>query len=513
MPKQAALYCRSSKDRSAISIQAQRHELLELAKARQLIVTAEYSDAVESGKDTDRPGFQKLLRDMKSKARTWTAILIYDTSRIGRRRYIAETFRHECKKIGVEIIFAKVPEVDPISQVILDSVFQAMDEVHSLMSREKGLAGMAENVRMGFRAGGRAPFGYRLLAIDTGQIRDGEAVTKSRLEVDPATGPKIAAWLKGRATGKNGRLLADQLGIDLAKSSLSHLEWAAMTYAGHTVWNVHRSKEEAAAGRRRPRSEWIVQRDTHPPLITNEEAEVILARLEGKKADRATRARISDYLFAGLIKSPDGRAWYGNSGNYRIGSTNIRSNLLEEALLAQVAIDLQSDEIVKSMTERARQAQQPSDGHELQSLQEECRDIEKRIGKLTALLEETDSPAPLLRRIEELEKDREETFQRFTRLEDETRKAKALAAVKESDVRRLLDTLAEDMATLNRDHLKDFLSGMIEEVTLDPTTRSGEIRYRIGASGVKLASPRPSGLNPTLRTVVPFQAPKNRKAA
>ena len=164
MPKTAAIYCRSSKDRSAISIQAQRHELLDLAKARKLIVTNEFTDAVESGKDTDRPGFQSLLRALKDRNRSWSAILLYDTSRIGRRRYIAEAFRHECKKLGVDIIFARVPEVDPISQVILDSVLQAMDEVHSLMSREKGLAGMAENVRQGFRAGGRAPYGYRLVS-------------------------------------------------------------------------------------------------------------------------------------------------------------------------------------------------------------------------------------------------------------------------------------------------------------------------------------------------------------
>lgn len=59
-----------------------------------------------------------------------------------------------------------------------------MDEVHSLMSREKGLAGMAENVRAGFRAGGRAPYCYRLVSIDTGSIRDGEPVTKTRLDID-----------------------------------------------------------------------------------------------------------------------------------------------------------------------------------------------------------------------------------------------------------------------------------------------------------------------------------------
>ncbi len=490
MPKQAALYCRSSKDRSAISIQAQRHELLALAKTRELIVAAEYADAVESGKDTDRPGFQQLLRDLKLNSRTWSAILIYDTSRIGRRRYIAEAFRHECKKLGVDIIFAKVPEVDPISQVILDSVLQAMDEVHSLISREKGLAGMAENVRQGFRAGGRAPYGYRLVSIDTGQIRDGAAVTKSKLEPD-ANGAKIATWLQGRAQGKNGRLLADQLGIDLAKSSLSHLEWSALTYAGHTVWNVMRGKEDAGDGKRRPRSEWVMQRDTHTALITDETAEAILARLEGKKATRATRTRISDYLLAGKVMTPDGQPWHGNAGNYRVGSSNIKSATLEDAVVQQVAIDIRGDTMVQIMTDTARATQQPGDSHELQALQAELRDIDARIKKLTGLLEQADMPGPLLRRLDELEGNREEIADRLARLEEETRRAKALAAVKESDVRRMLDALAEDMATLDRDHLKDFLGALIEEIILDPATRAGAIRYRIAQrSGVKLASPR-----------------------
>lgn len=513
MPRQAALYCRSSKDRSAISIQAQRHELLALAKTRDLVVTAEYADAVESGKDTDRPGFQQLLRELKLKSRAWSAILIYDTSRIGRRRYIAEAFRHECKKLGIDIIFAKVPEVDPISQVILDSVLQAMDEVHSLMSREKGLAGMAENVRQGFRAGGRAPYGYRLMSIDTGQIRDGLAVTKSRLEPD-ANAPKIAAWLQGRAHGKNGRQLADALGIDLAKSSLSHMEWSALTYAGHTVWNMNRGKEDAGEGRRRPRADWIIQRDTHAALIADEAAEMILARLEGKKAARPTRVRISDYLLAGKVMTPDGQPWHGNAGNYRVGSSNIKSTLLEEGVLQQMAIDIRSDFMVKAMHESARAAQQPGDGHELQALQAELRDIDARIKKLTGLLEQTDTPGPLLRRIEELEGLRTETAERLARLEEETRRAKALAAVTEKSVRGMLNALAEDMAILDREHLKGFIGTLIEAVILDPATRAGEIRYRISQrSGVKLASPRVTDPIPTLRGVVPFQAPKNRKAA
>lgn len=514
MPRTAAIYTRSSKDRSAISIQAQRHELLQLAKSRDLVVVAEFDDAVESGKDEDRPAFQRLLRELKHRDRGWSVVLIYDTSRIGRRRYIAETFRHECKKLGVEIYFAKVPEVDPISQVVLDSVFQAMDEVHSLMSREKGLAGMRENIRQGFRAGGRAPYGYRLELVETGQIRDGQPVTKSRLVPDPATAPMIAAWLRGRAAGANGTRLADQLGISLAKSTLTHLEWCALTYAGATVWNMHRGKEDPGEGRRRPRAAWVVQPETHTALITTAEAEAILARLEGKKAARQTRARISDYLLSGILVAPDGHGWHGNSGYYRHAAGSIKADMLEAHVLGEVAGHLASDQLVDAMASAARAAQRPTDGHELQVAERDGREIEARIRKLTGLLEHTSAPGPLLRRLEQLEGERQDAGDRLERLREETRAAKALAAVTAADVRRMLRAMADDMQALEREHLKDFLRMAIDEIQLDPTTRAGAICYRLGVpTVVKVASPRRPAVNHSIGVRVPFQAPKNRRAA
>ena len=79
-----ALYLRSSKDRSDVSIDAQRHELLGLAKSRQIVVVSEFSDAVESGKDDRRPGFQEMLAQLKAKDRKWNCLLALDTSRIAR---------------------------------------------------------------------------------------------------------------------------------------------------------------------------------------------------------------------------------------------------------------------------------------------------------------------------------------------------------------------------------------------------------------------------------------------
>jgi len=85
-----------------------------------------------------------------------------------------------------------------------------------------------------------------------------------------------------------------QLGIRWPVTSLIGLEWNALTYAGHTVWNVH--AEFGADGykggsKRRPRSEWIIQRDTHPALVSDAIAETVLGQIE-VAGESARRQRI-----------------------------------------------------------------------------------------------------------------------------------------------------------------------------------------------------------------------------
>jgi len=171
-------------DRSDVSIDAQRRALHDVAVARGLVVVA---DAVESGKDDDRPAFQRLLHDIKQPARAGDHVLALDTSRVARRRTIALLFEQECQRRGVRVIYRNVPDADPVTEMLLKSILQAMDEWHSLTSRQKGVAGMAENVRQGWRASGKAPRGYRLEYQATGAIRDGQPVLKSRLVIDDET--------------------------------------------------------------------------------------------------------------------------------------------------------------------------------------------------------------------------------------------------------------------------------------------------------------------------------------
>ena len=216
---QAALYLRSSKDRSDVSIDAQRRELTALASQRGLVVVGEYTDVVESGADENRPGLQRLIADIRQRSRGWDTVLLLDTSRLARRPFINVMFERDAERHGVRVVYKSVPDEDPITAVVIKSFMMGIDQWHSLTSKRKGLAGMAENVRQGFRAGGRAPRGYRLVTIATGAIREGAQVTKSKLEPS-ADAPVVAQYLRLRAEGISRTAVQRQLKIPWPATSL-----------------------------------------------------------------------------------------------------------------------------------------------------------------------------------------------------------------------------------------------------------------------------------------------------
>jgi hypothetical protein len=118
------------------------------------------------------------------------------------------------------------------------------------------------------------------------------------------------------------------------------------------------------------------------------------------------------------------------------------------------------------------------------------------MAKLTGLLDQTTEPAPLLRRIEELEYERRKAADRAARAEADRKQAQAAREITEKDVIRAFTKLADDLAELDRDALKDALRGWIDRVELDPATRVGRLHYRLTLGGVNVASPR--GFEPRL---------------
>lgn len=513
MSNRAALYLRSSKDRSDISIDAQRRALYDLAAAKNLVIVEEFADAVESGKDEDRPGFQSLIRALRLPDRGWEYVLTLDTSRIARRRHLALLFEHECEKARITIHYRSVPDSDPITTMLLKSILQAMDEWHSLTSRAKGLAGMTENVRQGWRAGGRAPRGYKLDYTATGAVRDGAPVLKSKLVIDEDA-PMVTNYLRGRAAGEPRGALVGRLRMDWPVASLNSMEWQALTYAGHTVWNVHNEtgKDGYKTGeKRKPRAEWVITHNTHQALITTEEAESILAQLDRQKSQR-TRATDRPYLLTGFMVAPNGDAWHGewdskmDSGIYRLGKgKRISARRVDQVVIDHLLAELQSEEVVGHVTQSLKAlVDEPIDGRKIAGTEKKLDALTRKIGKLVDLLTDADGAAAeaYKRTISQYEAERAALVDQ---LEDMRIKASQHAVAQKftNDDARQLMRLMFDQLKLGIDagetkEIKAALGGLIERITLDPVSEGCTIHYRIATpdTGVMLASPGGSNLNP-----------------
>lgn len=484
----AACYLRSTKDRHDVSIDVQRQQLRAFAQQRGLTLVEEFADAVESAKDEDRPGFQRLIHAVRNPRRGWTTLLVLDTSRLARRRLMALMFEEmECARRGVAVVYKSLPEnMDPAMEVILKSNVQAMDEWHSITSRQKGLAGMAHNVEAGFRAGGRAPFGYRLVREPTGAVRDGMPVMKSRLEPDE-NASIVQAYLRDRAAGRPRMQAARHHGLRLTQSSLVGVEWNALTYAGFTVWNVHAARARGhyvGGAKRRPRNEWKMHADTHTALITEAEAETILARLAAYSVKRPRRSD-GTYLLTGVLRTPTGTRWYGNGykNAYRVPGCCVAREPLEQAVLAKFVQDLQAPKFVNALlaAATAERRKPAADGH-LRALRDRVTDLTTRIARMMDLAADLAEPGPALRKIDALEAERRTALAALASHEAEQAQYAPLAELTAHDVRMALRDLAENLQQSERDQVKDALGALVERIDLDPATLSCQIHYSVRPS-------------------------------
>ena len=232
------LYARSSKDGHDISPVTQLKELRAYAVKKGYRVAAERQDAAVSAND-DPPQLAATLQELKNPERGWSVIVALDSSRVARDMDLAGVISYEARKAGARLEYSKHPESgNPAMDMIRDSIMRGFDAYHSMVSKQKGLAGMRHNVEAGHRAGGRAPLGYVLKHTPTGATRDGKAVTKSRLVLDPVLAPRIKKYLALRAqyvarpdavrlSGLKGRPITTLIGV----------ERNALVYSGATIWN------------------------------------------------------------------------------------------------------------------------------------------------------------------------------------------------------------------------------------------------------------------------------------
>jgi len=473
MAKRVALYLRSSKDKHDVSVESQRRILEEYVASKGDIVVHHFIDKVESAKTANRPAFQEMMAEVKLKECRFQCIYCYDTSRFSRRMYDAQFYKHLLKKNDIELLFLKLPKSDPLMDSVLESLMEIFDEFHSQKSKMDGLRGMRENVNQGWRAGGQAPIGYKLEKTVVG-TRDGEPITKSKLVPDPKTFQTIQQYLKGRAKGIARVHLVAELGMIIPKSSLIYLEEGALLYAGHTVWNRHNEKIDGKykGGKRyRDRKEWVIQRDTHQAMITDEEAETLLSNREKDRAARKRR-RISTYLLTGIVKCRCGANLCGEGGYYRCpkrcGNRGIKKDTLEKVFIDLVFEELFSTETMDELKEAIRikslksKAEKPNRQEELKK---QLRTLEKEIEDIIDLVQQVTHKRTLLSRIDTLEEERAVVEAELNMIA-KSPVANAVNA-KSKDISRFLKNYKKKFQESDIQRKKAMIMGIISSAILD----------------------------------------------
>ena len=347
-----ALYVRSSKDRADVSCESQVVELTAAAHARGETIHRVYEDRALSSTRDELPGFTALLEAARQDPPPFTKIYALDTSRLARDTYHAQSVKYWLrKKRGIELCFLRLPSSGTYMDVAFEKTMEIWDELHSNVSKEKAIMGQKQNIRRGYRAGGKAPYGYRLRYDVVATHRDGKEIRKAVNEPDPVTGPLIAEYFERRARGESRASITRDFEARGVPSPSGDARWSQSTgrafeenldtYLGHLVYNRHQEHLRGggyAGGRKfRPRGAWVVHPDAHPPLTTAAIAAVVRSRLEERSRRPGTTETRTFCLLTGILRCGScGGGYEGDRALYRCGTPGCRNGRIAKATIERI---------------------------------------------------------------------------------------------------------------------------------------------------------------------------------
>ena len=160
-------------------------------------------------------------------------------------------------------------------------------------------------------------------------------------------------------------------------------------------------------------------------------------------------------------------------------------------MIETVAQALQSPAFVAAAVKSTREKFAATHDEDIAEAREHIAKLDARSSKLLEMACDLKTPAPVLRRVDELERERGEVEQRIVGWEKEDESAQALANVTDAQVRTMLGHMADEMRLYERNALKDFLTSILDRIELDPDQQTLQLCYRIPLrGGVSVASPR-----------------------
>ncbi len=333
----AALYLRLSKDDDAggesESIQNQRALLQAYAAQHGYLVYQEYVDDGYSGTTFDRPGWQRLIRDVE--AGRVNLLLTKDLSRLG-RDYIAAGQYTELyfPDKGVRVIAVNDGFDTEGPGTALAPFQNIVNELYARDASKKIRSALRTKMLEGAYIGNFAPYGYQK-----------NPENKNQLMPDPLSAAVVLDIFQQAANGRTTGEIAGDLNF---RGILPPLQYRAVTggpaapvkanagwtgtgvakilrnpvYLGHIVQGkTTKLSFKSPQVKRKPREDWIVVPDMHTPLVS--QALFDRARRAVGVRRRPAKGTFQN-VFAGLVFCADcGRAMSLSASNKKGARYNL----------------------------------------------------------------------------------------------------------------------------------------------------------------------------------------------
>ena len=296
--KRIALYARVSSERQAekdLSIPAQFKLLHEWAQKNGHIVVGEYCDKAQSGRTDKRTDFQRMIADAKRKPVPFDIIACWKSSRFARNREDAVVYKGLLERHGIDVVSISEPFDDSPVGKLLEGVIEVIDDFYSRQLSQEVHRGMTEAVRQGRWPGAKPPYGYRLRLIQN------NGHSYNTLEIDEATAPRVRRIFDLALKGHGLRSISDIVRAETSTPwplNRVHYILTHPVYTGALVWN----RRDPARHCSRPRDEWALLPNHHPPIVSEEGFAKVQAALRSRRASELNpRVAGSQWLLSGLV--------------------------------------------------------------------------------------------------------------------------------------------------------------------------------------------------------------------
>jgi DNA invertase Pin-like site-specific DNA recombinase len=284
-----------------IPILGQLNECQKHAESKGWQVTEIYKDEGFTGRNIQRPAFQKLMSDAHKKPIPFEKVIIWKGNRIARNTEQRLACQSLLARKGIDVVSVKEPDFEGSVKVLMLPIMAAVDEYLSVLIGEDTLRGMQTLARQGYSPGGNPPKGYKIVKKVVGLKNNGQPLLRSTWQPDPEWRDRAILAFEMLAEGKSSENIINETRIVKNKSSLPTY-FRNRTFIGERIFNVHRRKDGRVIKASLDDPEVIRVPNAHEAIIPKDLFERVQEILKRRRPQpNQMRARKNDFTLSGLL--------------------------------------------------------------------------------------------------------------------------------------------------------------------------------------------------------------------